>query len=89
MPSLRQELVIRTLLAAIIRVELAGLGLADEAIKVSQALRRHGRTMGTVDAFIAAFCLRHGCALLTRDRDFQAVQTWLGLELIDAARPSA
>jgi predicted nucleic acid-binding protein len=43
--------------------------------------------MGTVDAFIAAFCLRHECSLLTRDRDFLAAQTWLGLDLIDAARP--
>jgi hypothetical protein len=36
----------------------------------------------TIDCFIATFCLREGHSLLHRDRDFDAFEKLLGLQII-------
>jgi tRNA(fMet)-specific endonuclease VapC len=46
---------------------------AELAAEFQISLRRQGRQLGTVDAFIAAVALRNNLTLLTTDRDFGAV----------------
>lgn len=55
---------------------------AEQASSLQVELRRRGRQLYTVDAFIAAIGLRYGLTLLTTDKDFQAVmglaqENWL------------
>ena len=44
--------------------------------------RSHGIQATTVDCEIAAACLRHDCALLTSDRDFEHIAKYCPLQLI-------
>ena len=46
---------------------------AQHAAELQISLRRRGRQLETVDAFIAVTALRYNLALLTTDNDFQAV----------------
>lgn len=46
---------------------------ADSYALVYAALRRKGRPIPTNDLWIAASALEHGCALLTRDAHFGAI----------------
>lgn len=46
---------------------------AELAADFQISLRRQGRQLGTVDAFIAAIALRNDLILLTTDRDFRWV----------------
>jgi predicted nucleic acid-binding protein len=60
-----------------------GTALAIAAAANYQSLRRRGHTVRkTIDTLIATFCLRHGHALLHRDRDFDPFETVLGLAVI-------
>ncbi len=43
--------------------------------------RRHGVQLRTVDALLAALCVRRGLTLLTTDRDFQHAAPILGLRV--------
>jgi len=43
--------------------------------------RRKGVQIGTIDALIAQLCIRHELALLTTDRDFEAVSRYSPLSL--------
>lgn len=45
------------------------------------ACRRQGVQLGTVDALLAALCVRRDVTLLTTDRDFQHAAPILGLRL--------
>jgi predicted nucleic acid-binding protein len=63
-------------------------GGAENAIAVAEnyrALRERGFTVRkTVDCWIATFCLLSGNRLLHRDRDFDAFEKVLGLQVVHA-----
>lgn len=44
-----------------------------EAANLRNQCRRKGVQVGTIDALLAALCLRHGLSLLTTDRDFRRI----------------
>jgi predicted nucleic acid-binding protein len=50
-----------------------GLAEAKEAASLFRTLRRKGKTIGTIDAHIAALCKLNGLALLTVDKDFKVI----------------
>jgi hypothetical protein len=57
--------------------------LAVQAAASYRFLRRRGITVRkTIDLIIATFCLAHGHALLTSDRDFLPMAEHLGLKLL-------
>ena len=57
--------------------------LAIQAAENFRLLRRNGITIGkTIDVIIATFCISKGIPLLHQDRDFQAFQQHLGLEVL-------
>jgi predicted nucleic acid-binding protein len=63
--------------------ETGGQELASEAARHFGKLRRRGRTVRkTIDCLIATFCLRHGHALLHRDRDCDPFEEFLVLTVI-------
>ena len=41
-----------------------------EAARLRNRCRRKGIQVGTIDALLAALCIRHGLSILTRDEDF-------------------
>jgi hypothetical protein len=49
-------------------------GLWNEAGDLGFVLRRRGVTPKTMDLLIATYALSHSTALLTKDKDFQAMQ---------------
>ncbi|MGH9200510.1 MAG: type II toxin-antitoxin system VapC family toxin [Vicinamibacterales bacterium] len=65
--------------------ETGGTDLAVAAARNYRQLRRRGRTVRkTIDCLIATFCLREGHALLHSDRDFDAFEELLGLQVVRA-----
>jgi len=63
--------------------ETGGVELAMAAAHNYRKLRQRGRTVRkTIDCLIATFCLRGGHALLHVDRDFDAFENQLGLEVV-------
>jgi len=63
--------------------ETGGIDLAAAAAHNYRQLRQRGRTVRkTIDCLIATFCLRGGHALLHVDRDFDAFENQLGLEVV-------
>jgi len=44
-----------------------------EAASLRNRCRRKGIQIGTIDALLAAMCLRHGLAILTTDADFRRI----------------
>ena len=68
--------------------ETGGTALAIQAALNYRTLRQHGHTVRkTIDCLIATFCLQHGHALLHRDRDFDAFEQRLGLQVIHPEAP--
>ncbi len=64
-------------------LETGGVELAAAAAHNYRLLRQHGRTVRkTIDCVIATFCLRGGHSLLHSDRDFDAFENRLGLQVI-------
>ena len=62
-------------------VELCGTEIALTAAKHYRLLRAKGVTIrGTIDLVIGAWCITHATPLLHADRDFDAMEHWLGLE---------
>ena len=63
--------------------ETGGVELAAAAAHNYRRLRQRGRTVRkTIDCLIATFCLREGHTLLHSDRDFDAFEQRLGLQVI-------
>jgi predicted nucleic acid-binding protein len=59
--------------------------LAVEAARHFRALRRQGITIRkTMDLLIGSWCIRHRHRLLHRDRDFDAMERHLGLDVLHA-----
>lgn len=68
-------------------LDSGGIELATAAASHYRTLRAKGRTVrSTIDCVIAAACIRGGHQLLHRDRDFDAFETHVGLEV---AHPGA
>ena len=54
-----------------------------EAARIYRTCRTQGYTLrSTIDCVIAQVCLRHGLALLSKDRDFKAIATCFPLRLV-------
>ena len=63
--------------------ETGGVELAAAAARNYRQLRGKGRTVRkTIDCLIATFCLRDGHALLHADRDFDAFEELLHLQVV-------
>jgi hypothetical protein len=63
--------------------EMGGVELAVAAARNYRQLRQRGRTVRkTIDCLIATFCLREGHALLHADRDFDAFEELLHLQVV-------
>ncbi|HEX5452682.1 MAG TPA: PIN domain nuclease [Stellaceae bacterium] len=61
-------------------VPLADPGLAVKAAANYRLLRGRGITIrSTIDLIVGTFCIEHGHALLHGDRDFEAMERFLGL----------
>ncbi len=64
-------------------LETGGVELAAAAAHNYRRLRQRGRTVRkTIDCLIATFCLRESHALLHSDRDFDAFEELLHLEVV-------
>lgn len=64
-------------------LETGGVELAVAAAHNYRRLRQRGRTVRkTIDCLIATFCLRESHALLHSDRDFDAFEELLHLDVI-------
>ena len=58
-------------------------GLELTAAENYRSLRKRGITIRkTVDCLVASFCIEHGHELLHNDRDFEAFEKHLGLQVI-------
>ncbi len=63
-----------------------GKDLAIAAARNYRELRRHGHTVRkTIDCIIATFCIKNGHILLHRDRDYDAFEQRLGLQVVHPA----
>lgn len=63
--------------------DTGGVALAEAAARNYRRLRSRGRTVRkTIDCLIAAFCLEHSHTLLHRDRDFDAFEDLLNLQVV-------
>ena len=73
----------RRLLGRLQQVSLCGEELAVEAAQNLRKLRSRGLTIrGTIDLIIATRCLTNGLRLLHSDRDFDAFEMHLGLQVV-------
>ena len=73
----------RRMLRRLSQVSLCGEELAVEAALNFRKLLARGVTVrGTVDVIIATRCLEDGLQLLHDDRDFDAFETHLGLQVV-------
>jgi predicted nucleic acid-binding protein len=60
-----------------------GAAIAIAAARNHRTLRQKGFTVRkTIDCVIATFCIESGLALLHRDRDFDAFEKYLGLQVV-------
>ena len=68
--------------------DTGGVALAESAARNYRVLRARGRTVRkTIDCLIATFCLEHEHALLHRDRDFDAFEDVLHLQVVRPSGP--
>ena len=73
----------RRMLGRLEQVSLVGEDLAIEAARNFRKLRTKGITVrGTIDVIIATRCMADGARLLHNDRDFDAFETHLGLQVV-------
>lgn len=84
--GLRHERRFRDVRSGFLRFEVFATGGVDLALATAlnyRTLRRRGRVVrATIDAWIATFCLLHGHRLLHNDRDFDAFEQLLGLQVV-------
>jgi predicted nucleic acid-binding protein len=65
------------------RVTLCGPEVAVRAAQNYRLLRLRGITIRkTIDVIIGTFCIERGHALLHRDRDFEPMERFLGLQTV-------
>lgn len=78
---------VRKSLDAFTRVELGGKDIAIQAARNFRALRGLGITVRkTIDTIIATRCIESGYMLLHSDRDFDAFETHLGLQVVSLVK---
>lgn len=76
----------RTLMAALVSVDLCGRDIAIQAARNFRLLRTLGVTVRkTIDTVIATHCIENGLPLLYSDRGFDPFVTHLGLQSALAA----
>lgn len=74
---------VRTELQTLEVFESGGEEVAIAAARNFRIMREKGKTVRkTIDCLIATFCITRGHALLHRDRDFDAFERILGLDVI-------
>ena len=74
------------MLARLSQMTLGGEDIAVKSAQNFRKLRARGVTVrGTVDVIIATRCLSEGFRLLHSDRDFDAFEEHLGLQVVDCA----
>lgn len=67
--------------------DTGGIDLAEAAARNYRVLRARGRSVRkTIDCLIATFCLEHSHALIHCDRDFDAFEDVLGLQVVHPGR---
>lgn len=72
----------RQALARLPFAEMVGRDVALRSAENYRRLRRRGVTVRkTIDVLIATFCVANDHVLLHRDRDFIAMERWLGLRV--------
>lgn len=63
--------------------EMIGKTIALQSARNYRLMRKQGFSIRkTIDIIIATFCIVHGCRLLHADRDFDPLETHLGLVCI-------
>jgi predicted nucleic acid-binding protein len=73
----------RELLSELYYFDMLGQEMAYKSALNYRMLKKHGFTVRkTIDVIIATFCLQYKLALLHNDRDFKAIETALGLEVV-------
>jgi hypothetical protein len=73
----------RRLLLELPCAELVGRDSALRAADYYRRLRKRGVTVRkTIDVLIATYCIQHGHELLHADRDFDSMQRYLGLRVL-------
>ena len=76
----------RRMLGQLEQLTLGGADLSVEAARNFRKLRARGVTIrGTVDVIIATRCNSDGLRLLHSDRDFDAFEAHLGLQVVNCA----
>jgi len=81
----RQFDAVRNHLAAFPVLPMAGSYIAVQSAINYRSLRRRGYTVRkTIDCLIATFCIENDLALLHNDRDFDAFEQMLGLQVLRA-----
>ena len=84
--GIREDKKFKEILRSISQFEIfssGGTSLAVDAAKNYRALRSQGITVRkTIDCLIATFCIRNGHTLLHCDRDFDAFEAKLGLQVV-------
>lgn len=74
---------VRSALGAFVQVDLVGPAVALASARNYRKLRGLGITVRkTIDTLIATACLTHGYRLLHSDRDFDAFEQHLGLQVV-------
>lgn len=69
--------------------ETGGVDLATSAASNYRRLRARGKTVRkTIDCLIATFCMAHDHALLHSDRDFDAFEEFLELQVVHPGNPA-
>jgi len=62
--------------------DFVGKHVAIQAAMNFRRLRQHGITVRkTIDVIIATFCIENGFALIHNDRDFDAMEKYIGLNV--------
>jgi predicted nucleic acid-binding protein len=73
----------RRLLLELPCAELVGRDSALRAADYYRRLRKRGVTVRkTIDVLIGTYCIQHGHELLHADRDFDSIQQYLGLRVL-------
>ena len=73
----------RRLLLELPCAELVGRDSALRAADYYRRLRKRGVTLRkTIDVLIGTYCIQHGHELLHADRDFESMQRYLGLRVL-------
>ena len=87
--GIREEPMADAILSELLKLDIVGMGGADNAIAAARnyrILRSRGKTVRkTIDCLIATTCITNGFALLHNGRDFDHFESLLGLRVIHPA----